>query len=323
MKVHNVVILGSGPAGLTAAIYTARANLAPLCIEGDPSRVDGPGGQLMMTTEVENFPGFPEGVHGPELMSRFRKQAERFGTEFKSGICTAIDTQSRPFRLTVKEMAKSEEEETVLAKAVIIAVGASARLLGLPAEKELMGKGVTTCATCDGAFFRNVPIAVVGGGDSAVEEALFLTRFASKVYLIHRRDKLRASKIMQDRALAHPKIEFKWNREVADILPAERFLSHIVLSGTNADEGKTEKLEVKGLFVAIGHEPNTQFLTQSIERGKDGYLRVSSHGSETNIEGIFGAGDVHDSHYRQAITAAGAGCRAAIDAARWLESLEG
>ncbi len=319
MDIHNVVIIGSGPAGLTAAIYCARANLSPLCIEGDPSKPDGPGGQLMMTTDVENFPGFPEGVQGPELMGRFRQQAERFGTSFKVGIVDSVDCSERPFTLTLRETEGAEGSEQLKAHSVILAMGASARLLGLDKESELMGHGVTTCATCDGAFFRNVPVAVVGGGDSAMEEANFLTRFASKVYIIHRRDALRASKIMQDRALANPKIEVKWNRVVSDIVAGDRFLSHIELAGTHEDEGTTEKLDVTGLFVAIGHIPNTRFLGTELDRAEDGYLTVHPGGSRTSVEGIFGAGDIHDSHYRQAITAAGAGCKAAIDCSRWLE----
>ncbi len=319
-EVENVIIVGSGPAGLTSSIYCARGNLRPLCIEGDPSKVDGPGGQLMMTTDVENYPGFPEGVQGPDLMQRFRAQAERFGTRFKVGMISAIETDSRPFKLHLRETADAPVSEILQAHAVILATGASARLLGLESESRLMGHGVTTCATCDGAFFRDVPVAVIGGGDSAVEEANFLTRFASKVYVIHRRDKLRASAIMVDRALANPKIEIKWNRTVREFVGGERFLSHMMLDGTHEDEGVSEKLDVTGAFVAIGHIPNTRFLGERFEQAADGYLKVEAGGSRTTVEGIFGAGDVHDSHYRQAITAAGAGCKAALDCSRWLEA---
>ncbi len=305
---RNVVIVGSGPAGLTAAIYTARANLSPLLIEGWQS-----GGQLTTTTEVENYPGFAEGVMGPELMKAMRGQAERFGTEFLTGEVTAVDLKQRPFTITV------DAEQTVQAKTVIIASGASAIQIGLPNEKRLTGHGVSTCATCDGFFFRGKELIVVGGGDSAVEEANFLTRFATKVSIVHRRDKLRASRIMQDRAMKNEKISFVWNSVVEDILGTD------VVSGArlkNVVTGKTFELPCSGVFVAIGHRPNTALFKGQLEMDEKGYLNTH-HGTATSLPGVFAAGDVQDSTYRQAITAAGSGCMAAIDAERFLEAGEG
>ncbi|MCB0999919.1 MAG: thioredoxin-disulfide reductase [Acidimicrobiales bacterium] len=309
--VRNVVIIGSGPAGLTAAIYTARANLAPLVIEGEPSSTsDQPGGQLMLTTEVENFPGFPEGIMGPELMTRFREQAGRFGAEFLTAKATAIDFSERPFKVWVRD-------ELFLAESIIVSTGAQSLMLGLEKESVLLGHGLSTCATCDGFFFRGQEIAVVGGGDSAVEEATFLTKFASKVYLIHRRDSLRASKIMQERALANPKIEMVWNAVVDDLL-GETQLEGAVLRNTVT--GETSTLPVTGLFVAIGHRPNTDLFKGVLDMEDSGYLITRPGSSYTNVDGVFACGDVQDHTYRQAITAAGSGCMAAIDTERWLEA---
>jgi thioredoxin reductase (NADPH) len=325
--VHKVVIMGSGPSGLTAAIYTARANLAPVCVEGGDiaSKTDLPGGQLMLTTDVENFPGFPEGIMGPELMDRFRKQAERFGTIFQGGMVTKADLSQRPFVLEVNDTFQGTKA-TLRTHALIVATGATAKYMGLEAEQRLLGHGVTTCATCDGAFFRGKKVAVVGGGDSAMEEAMFLTRFAEKVYLIHRREGFRASKIMLDRVHANPKIEVKVNRTVADILPDEKFLKSLVLAGAGPDEGTQETLELGpdgGLFVAIGHAPNSAVFEGQLPTDPNNYLvTLGDHRSLTEVEGVFVAGDVHDHHYRQAITAAGEGCKAAIDAERWLEQEE-
>ncbi|MDH5668811.1 MAG: thioredoxin-disulfide reductase [Nitrospira sp.] len=305
---RNVIIIGSGPAGLTAAIYTARANLSPLLIEGWQS-----GGQLTTTTEVENYPGFAEGVMGPELMKAMRGQAERFGTEFLTGDVTAVDLKQRPFTITV------DAEQTVQAKTVIIATGASAIQIGLPNEKRLTGHGVSTCATCDGFFFRGKELIVVGGGDSALEEANFLTRFATKVSIVHRRDKLRASRIMQDRAMKNEKISFMWNSIVEDILGTD-VVSGILLK--NVVTGKTFELPCSGVFVAIGHRPNTGLFAGQLEMDEKGYLKTY-HGTATSLPGVFAAGDVQDSTYRQAITAAGSGCMAAIDAERFLEAGEG
>jgi len=303
MTIENVIIIGSGPAGLTAAIYTSRADLKPLMIEGYQA-----GGQLMLTTDVENFPGYPNGVMGPEMMADIRKQAERFGTRFLTKDVTKIDFSKRPFVIEVGD-------EKYQSKAVIISTGASAKLIGLPNEKRLMGKGVTTCATCDGAFFRNMEVAIVGGGDSAMEEANFLTRFASKVTVVHRREDLRASKIMQDRAKANPKIAFLWNSVVEDVL-GEKEVEGLKIK--NVKTGENSILKVAGLFVAIGHEPNTQLFRGQIETDENGYIKTRD-GMKTNIPGVFACGDVQDHVYRQAITAAGSGCQAAIDCERWLE----
>ena len=313
---HKVVIIGSGPSGLTAALYTARANLQPLVIEGFQA-----GGQLMLTTEVENFPGFVDGVMGPELMDTLRKQAERFGTEYISQDVTDVDFSTRPFKVMVGE-------DVYTAETVIVSTGATAKMLGLENESRLMGRGVSTCATCDGAFFRNQELAVAGGGDSAVEEANFLTRFASKVNLIHRRDTLRASKIMQDRAMANPKIDFHWNSVIEDVL-GDTSVTGLKLKDT--ESGESRELTLKGVFVAIGHTPNTALFKDKLELDESGYLVVgdklsndwdpgSPYATRTSIEGVFGAGDVVDHTYRQAITAAGMGCQSAIDAERWLES---
>lgn len=310
-NVRDVIIIGSGPAGLTAAIYTARANLAPLVIEGEPSSTsDQPGGQLMLTTEVENFPGFPEGIMGPELMMKFREQAARFGAEFLTAKVTAIDFSERPFKVWVRD-------QEFRAQSIIVSTGAQSLMLGLEKESVLLGHGLSTCATCDGFFFRGQEIAVVGGGDSAVEEATFLTKFASKVYLIHRRDTLRASKIMQDRALNNPKIEMVWNTTVDDLL-GDTKLEGAVLRNTVT--GETSTLPVTGLFVAIGHRPNTDLFKGVLDMEDTGYLVTKPGSSYTNIDGVFACGDVQDHSYRQAITAAGSGCMAAIDAERWLEA---
>ncbi len=305
MATENVIIIGSGPAGLTAAIYTARADLNPLMIEGYQA-----GGQLMLTTEVENYPGFPNGILGPALMENLRKQAERFGTRFLTQDVTQVDLTRPPFKVFVGD--KPYE-----ARSVIVSTGASARLIGLPNEKRLMGKGVTTCATCDGAFFRGMEVAIVGGGDSAMEEAIFLTKFASKVSVIHRRDQLRASKIMQDRAFANKKITFVWNSVVEDVL-GEKEVEALKLKDVKT--GKNSILKVAGLFVAIGHDPNTKLFQGQLEMDKNGYL-ITHDGTKTNVAGIFACGDVQDHVYRQAITAAGSGCQAAIDCERYLESL--
>lgn len=304
--VRDVIILGSGPAGLTAAIYSARASLRPLVIEGLEA-----GGQLMMTTTVENFPGFREGILGPELMGEMRGQAERFGAEIIRGHVTDVDFGRKPFQVQTAEA-------TYAARTVIVATGASARLLGLAAERRLMGHGVSTCATCDGYFFRNRPIAVVGGGDSALEEAIFLTRFASQVTLVHRRDAFRASKIMQEKCLANPKIRVRWNSVVADIRDVERgTVSAIVLRNTRT--GDLDKVAVDGLFVAIGHTPNTALFAGHLEMDANGYL-VTRGGTSTAVPGVFACGDVQDHVYRQAITAAGSGCMAGIDAERYLQN---
>jgi thioredoxin reductase (NADPH) len=319
----KVVIIGSGPAGLTAAIYAARARLAPVVLEGDPaSKIDPAGGQLMLTTEVENYPGFPEGIMGPELMERFKKQAARFGAEFISANATGVDLKKRPFTVKYHDF-DSGEDRSVSGHSIIIATGASAKWLGIGKDLELSGKGVTTCATCDGAFFKGRKVAVVGGGDTAMEEANFLTRYAERVYVLHRRKDFRASKIMLDRAQENPKIEFKMNRVVTDIIPEKRFLQGLTLAGTNEDEGKKEDLVLGpsgGLFIAIGHSPNVELFQGQLELEANGYLRVRGGTSLTSVEGVFACGDVHDHHYRQAVTAAGAGCKAAIDAERWLES---
>ncbi len=309
----RVLVVGSGPAGLTAAIYSARAQLSPIVIEGEPSSTtDQPGGQLMITTDVENFPGFPDGIMGPELMGKMREQAVRFGADLRMAKVTAIDTSVRPFRATVTDGPDRE----ITADTVIIATGARSLMLGVPGEDRLQSHGLSTCATCDGFFFRDQDIAVVGGGDSALEEALFLTRFASSVTLIHRRDSLRASKIMQERALAHPKIKVAWNRQVVEVL-GENTVSGLRVRDTVS--GNEEELAVTGVFVAIGHVPNTDIVKGVVDLGEDGYV-ITGPGSYTSVDGIFAAGDVQDHHYRQAITSAGSGCMAAIDAERWLES---
>jgi len=303
---RNVIIIGSGPAGLTAALYAARANLKPLVVEGIEA-----GGQLMLTTAVDNFPGFRDGIMGPDLMAAMRDQAERFGTEFRRENVKAVDLRQPPFSVVT-------DETTEQALSIIIATGASARLLGLPSERQLLGHGVSTCATCDGFFCRGRPIAVVGGGDSALEEATFLTRFASHVTVVHRRDTLRASKIMQDKALANPKITFEWDTEILDVLdPSEGVVRGILVR--NLRTGVEKVIPVDSLFVAIGHTPNTSLFAGQLETDGNGYLIVQE-GSKTNRPGVFACGDVQDHTYRQAITAAGSGCEAAIDAERWLET---
>ncbi len=313
--VRDVIIIGSGPAGLTAAIYTARANLAPLVIEGEPSSTsDQPGGQLMLTTEVENFPGFPEGIMGPELMTRFREQALRFGAEILTRKVSKVDLSARPFGVWLGD--PDATEPTFRARSVIVSTGAQSLMLGLEAESRLIGHGLSTCATCDGFFFRDHDIAVVGGGDSALEEAIFLTKFARSVTIIHRRDALRASKIMQDRARANDKISFRWNATVVDVI-GEQTVEGVVVDDVRT--GERETLPVTGLFVAIGHKPNTDLFKGQLDMEDNGYL-ITRDGTATNVEGVFACGDVQDHTYRQAITAAGSGCMAAIDAERWLEA---
>lgn len=302
---HNVVIAGSGPAGLTAAIYTARANFAPLLLEGSQA-----GGQLTLTTDVENYPGFPDGIMGPQLIQDMRAQAERFGTIFRAVDMTRADLHSRPFHLTL------DDEETIQTKTLIIATGATANPLGLPSEARLLGHGVSTCATCDGFFFRGQPLVVVGGGDSALEEAIFLTKFASHVLIVHRRDTLRASKIMQDRAMKNEKISFQWNAVVEDIL-GDEVVSGVRLRDVRTSE--TKNMDCKGVFIAIGHTPNTALFRGQLELDSNGYIQTT-HGTATSVAGVFASGDVQDPHYRQAITAAGSGCMAALDAERFLEN---
>jgi thioredoxin reductase (NADPH) len=311
---YDVVILGSGPAGLTAAIYASRAELQPLVVEGgggdDPT--DVPGGQLMLTTEVDNYPGFPKGILGPELMDAMRKQAERFGTEFAYGAVTKADLSQRPFRLTI-------EDGEITAKALIVATGARAKWLGLPEELEFRTKigGVSACATCDGFFYKNKEVLVVGGGDTAMEEATFLTKFASKVTIVHRRDSLRASKIMQEKAKQNPKVDWLWNSVVVKLLggPGQGFKGVVVKDTVT---GAEREVAAGGLFMAIGHEPNTAAFKGQLEMDESGYLIVRDGTTATNVPGVFAAGDVADSRYRQAVTAAGSGCMAAIDAERFL-----
>jgi thioredoxin reductase (NADPH) len=311
---RRVLVVGSGPAGLTAAIYTARALLQPLVIEGEPSSTsDQPGGQLMLTTDVENFPGFPTGVTGPELMAHMRSQAERFGAELRAAKVVRLDVASRPFRAWLS----GDREPSVTADAVILATGARSLMLGVPGEDRLLSHGLSTCATCDGFFFRGQEIAVVGGGDSAIEEATFLTRFATKVTIVHRRDALRASKIMQERAFANERIAFAWNSEVTEVLGEER-VTGLALRDTLTGESRV--LEVTGVFVAIGHVPNTTLVAGDVALEANGYVKTVGTSSYTSIEGLFAAGDVQDHVYRQAVTAAGTGCVAAIDAERWLEA---
>lgn len=307
-KIENVIIIGSGPAGLTSAIYSSRARLEPLMIEGEEA-----GGQLMITTEVENYPGFDHGITGPELIAVMRKQAERFGTRFITRNVTKVDFSSRPFKVWIGN-------DLHQAKTVIISTGASAKLLGLPSEKQYMSRGVSACATCDGAFFRNVEVAVVGGGDTAMEEANFLTRFASKVYLMHRSENFRASKIMLDRARKNPKIEFVMNTTVEEVLGDGKSVNALKLKNTKTNE--VFEKPIQGLFIAIGHQPNTKLFNGMLDMNEAGYLKTKPGTTYTNIEGVFAAGDVQDPIYRQAITAAGTGCMAAIDSERWLEANE-
>ncbi len=304
--IRDVIIVGSGPAGLTAAIYSARANLAPVCVEGI-----GAGGQLMLTTDVENYPGFPDGIMGPDLMVKFREQAERFGTEFITEDATRVDLSMAPFGVWIGE-------RELRARSIIISTVATARLLGLPSEERLFARGVSTCATCDGFFYRGKPIAVVGGGDSALEEANFLTRFATKVTLIHRRKELRASKIMQDRAFANPKIDFRWNSIVDDVLGDSNVTG---LRLRDVEAGTVDDLAVDGVFIAIGHTPNTQLFEGQLDLDPNGYVVTAPGSTVTSVPGVFASGDVQDHVYRQAVTAAGSGCMAALEAERYLESL--
>lgn len=314
---RDIIIIGSGPAGLTAAIYTARANLSPLVLEGEPSSTsDQPGGQLMLTTDVENFPGFPDGIMGPELMMNFRMQAERFGAEIQTVKVSRVDLSNRPFGVWIGE--PTADEPTYHANALIIATGAQSIMLDLPNETELVGHGLSTCATCDGFFFRDQEIAVVGGGDSALEEATFLSRFASKVTIIHRRDELRASKIMQDRAFNNPKIEFMWNTVVTEYLGDDKLAGVMV---ENVETGEAHELPVTGLFIAIGHRPGTDLYRGQLAMKDNGYLETHPGRTATDVDGVFAVGDVTDDYYRQAITAAGSGCQGALEAERFLEAL--
>ena len=303
-QARKVVIIGSGPAGLTAAVYAGRADLKPLIVEGVEA-----GGQLMLTTEVENYPGFIDGIMGPELMERMRKQAARFGTEFLTDNVRSVDLSTRPFQVTTSD-------QTIAADSVIVSTGASAKMLGVPGERELLGHGVSTCATCDGFFFRDQELLIVGGGDSAMEEAIFLTKFASKVTVVHRRDSLRASKIMQQRAFDHPKIEFVWDSVISEIFGNGKVAGARI---KNLKTGEERELPAGGVFVAIGHTPNTALFEGQLELS-GGYIVTPGDNTQTSVPGVFAAGDVVDFRYRQAITAAGMGCSAAIDAERFLES---
>jgi thioredoxin reductase (NADPH) len=309
VQLHDVVILGSGPAGLTAAIYAARANLKPVVVEGLQA-----GGQLINTTDVENYPGFPDGIQGPELMELFKKQAQRFGAALVEGDATRVDFSERPFRVWT-------ESGELRSKAVIVSTGASPLELGIPGEKEFAGRGVSYCATCDGFFFRDQEIVVVGGGDTAMEEALFLTRYGKRVTVVHRRDQLRASKIMADRALNNEKIEFVWDSVVEEVLGKDGKVDRVRLR--NVQSGETSERPAGGFFIAIGHKPNTELYQGVLDTDEQGYLQEQDGSSRTQIPGVFIAGDVHDHTYRQAVTAAGAGCRAAIDCERWLEAEAG
>lgn len=309
LETHNTIIIGSGPAGYTAALYASRADLSPLLIEGQE-----PGGQLTTTTDVENFPGFPEGVLGPELMSRMKEQAARFGTKYLTTIVTSVNLTQRPFHV------KCQNGDEFLAKTLIISTGASAKYLGLPHESELIGRGVSACATCDGFFYRDKIVHVVGGGDTAMEEANFLTKFAKKVYIIHRRDSLRASKAMQQRAFDNPKIEFLWNTETTEILFDDSGVTGIKVKNTKTNE--EEQRATDGFFLGIGHTPNTAFLDGQIETDDHGFIKTRAPHPDTNVPGVFACGDVQDSYYRQAISAAGSGCMAAMRAEKFLESKE-
>ncbi|WP_226529727.1 thioredoxin-disulfide reductase [Metabacillus niabensis] len=303
---EKVIILGTGPAGLTAAVYLARANMKPIVIEGDQ-----PGGQLTLTTEVENFPGFIDGITGPELMDNMRKQAERFGAEFKRGWVTEVDLSKKPYRLQVNGLGE------IVTESLILSTGASAKLLNIQGEKENIGRGVSTCATCDGFFFRNKKVIIVGGGDSAMEEANFLTKFASEVVIVHRRNELRASKIMQDRAKENPKISWELNQTPLEVTAGENGVTGLKVKDNETNKEKI--IQTDGIFVAIGHTPNTSFLNGQIDTDETGYINVIPGTTETNIPGVFACGDVQDKRYRQAITAAGTGCMAALDAERYLE----
>lgn len=309
---YRLIIIGSGPAGLTAALYSARANLRPVVYEGNQ-----PGGQLMITTDVENYPGFEKGIMGPEMMQIFRRQAQRFGAESRFEFISSVDFSQRPFRM------ESDRGVKLFADAVIVATGASAKLLGLPSETKYMGYGVSACATCDGFFFKDQEVIVVGGGDTAMEEANYLTRFCSKVILVHRRDEFRASRIMAERVMDNPKIEVLWNTAIDEVLGVDEPAKKVTgVRLKNTQSGELSEREISGVFIAIGHQPNTELFVGQLDMHENGYLRVRPGSSYTNIEGVFAAGDVHDHVYRQAVTAAGSGCMAAIDAERWLEAQE-